>query len=221
MSARAALRLVDTDASARVNGTVPHPPRKQKNAERRPREHLTETEVRAIAKAASKRGRHGHRDRTMILVCFTHGLRVQELVDLKWDQINLEEAFLTVHRVKNGKKPKPPATHPIPGDELRALRRLKREAEAGKCAGSPFVFITELGGPMTTNAFHRMLTRTAAAMGFPFPIHPHMLRHAAGYKMVNEHRPIRMIQDYLGHHQIESTEFYTKVAPGQFDGWFR
>ena len=108
----------------------------------------------------------------MIMLCFRHGLRVRELVDLKWEQVNLDEALLTVHRVKNGRD----ATHPIPGEELRDLRRLKRE----QTVGSRFVFTTERGGPMTPNAFGRMLTRTAAAMEFPFPVHPHMLRHAVG-----------------------------------------
>ena len=217
MSARTNLRLVDTDAPPRINGTVQNPPRKLPNKDRRPREYLTETEVKAIAKAAGKRGRHSHRDKTMIMLCFRHGLRVQELVDLKWEQVSFDEALLTVHRVKNGRD----ATHPIPGDELRDLRRLKRASDEGKFAGNPFVFITELGGPMTVNAFGRMLTRTAEKMVFPFPVHPHMLRHAAGYKLVNERQPIRAIQLYLGHRRIESTEIYTELAPGQFNSFFR
>ena len=212
MSASASLRLVDTDAPARVNGTVA-PPRKQPNRDRRPREYLTETEVEAIAKAAGKRGRYGHRDKTMIMVCFRHGLRVQELVDLKWDQLNLDEALLTVHRVKKGRD----STHPIPGAELRDLRRLRRE----QAPGSRYVFMTERKAPMTANAFGRMLTRTAAKMRFPFPVHPHMLRHAAGFKLVNERQPIRAIQQYLGHRRIESTEIYTELTPGQFNDFFK
>jgi len=67
--------------------------------------------------------RHGHRDATMILVAYRHGLRVSELVDLRWDQVDFRTATLHVRRVKQGT----PSTHPIVGDELRALRRLQRE----------------------------------------------------------------------------------------------
>ena len=125
MPAQATLHLVTDSAPPRVFGRVP--PRKPKNEDRRPREHLTEAEVAAIAKAARDRGRYGHRDYTMIMVCFRHGLRVGELVNLRWEQISLDEALMTVRRDKKGRK----VDHPIPGDELRELRRLKREQKAG------------------------------------------------------------------------------------------
>ena len=75
----------------------------------------------------------------MIMVCFRHGLRVGELVSLRWDQINLDEALIAVRRDKKGRN----TEHPIPGDELRALRRLKREQRSG----SSFVFMTERARP--------------------------------------------------------------------------
>ena len=74
---------------------------------------------------AATRNRWGHRDSTMILVAYRHGLRASELVDLRWDQVEFRTANLHVRRVKQGT----PSTHPILGDELRALRRLKREQE--------------------------------------------------------------------------------------------
>src|SRR6476620_3056057 len=104
------LRIV---APATVNRTVT--PRRRPNAEIRTREHLTETEVGKLIKAAGK-NRWGHRDATMILVAYRHGLRVSELVDLRWDQIDFPHARLHVRRVKQGT----PSTHPIIGDELRA-----------------------------------------------------------------------------------------------------
>ncbi|MGZ3355956.1 MAG: tyrosine-type recombinase/integrase [Isosphaeraceae bacterium] len=99
-------------------------PRRRPNAELRSREHLTETEVDKLVQAA-KHNRWGHRDATMILVAWRHGLRVSELVDLRWDQIDFASATLHVRRVKRGT----PSTHPIMGDELRALRRLQRAPE--------------------------------------------------------------------------------------------
>jgi len=149
----------------------------------------------------------------MIMLCFRHGLRVNELVNLKWEAANLDEALLTVRRDKKGRN----CDHPIPGDELRELRRLKREQPSG----SRWVFMTERGGPMTDRAFRLILSTAAEAIAFPFPVHPHMLRHAVGYKLIVDRQPIREVQRYLGHRRIESTEVYTDAAPGQFTEFFR
>jgi type 1 fimbriae regulatory protein FimB/type 1 fimbriae regulatory protein FimE len=84
---------------------------------------------------AAKNNRWGHRDSAMLLIAFRHGLRASGLVDLRWEQIDLESAILHVRRVKHGT----PATHPLTGRELRALRRLQREQEPK----SPFVFVSD------------------------------------------------------------------------------
>ncbi len=117
--AKAHLKLV---TPATVKRTVL--PKRRPNAELRTREHLTEAEVERLLKAAGKH-RWGHRDSTMLLVAYRHGLRVSELTDLRWDQVDFTTATLHVRRVKQGT----PSTHPIRGDELRALRRLQREQE--------------------------------------------------------------------------------------------
>ena len=102
-------------------------PRRKRNAEYRSREHLTEREAGRLIEAV-KGNRWGHRDATMVLIAFRHGLRASELVDLRWDQIGLEHAILHVRRLKNGS----PATHPLTGKELRALRRLQREQNTNR-----------------------------------------------------------------------------------------
>src|ERR1700756_2075199 len=96
-------------------------PTRRPNAELRTREYLTEAEVERLIKA-TKGNRWAHRDATMILVAYRHGLRASELTDLQWSQIDFATATLHVRRVKKGS----PATHPILGDELRMLRRLQR-----------------------------------------------------------------------------------------------
>ena len=111
-----------------------------------------------------------HRDATMILVAYRHGLRASELVDLRWDQFDFDTANLSVRRAKKGS----PSTHPIRGDELRALRKLQREQEPK----SPFVFASERGSPFTTAGFARMVERAGMAAELDFKAHPHMLRHA-------------------------------------------
>jgi type 1 fimbriae regulatory protein FimB/type 1 fimbriae regulatory protein FimE len=104
--ANAHLKLV---TPAIVNRTVT--PKRRPNADLRTREHLTETEVERLIEAA-KRNRWGHRDATMVLVAYRHGLRNSELVDLRWDQIEFASGVLHVRRVKRGT----PSSHPILGD---------------------------------------------------------------------------------------------------------
>jgi integrase len=107
------------------------PPRKQPIGQRR--QHLFPEEVERLIKAAGD-NRWGHRDATMILLAFRHGLRSAELVSLRWDQIDFSAAVLHVSRSKGGVA----TTHPLGASEMRALRRLKREQPA-----SPFVFVSE------------------------------------------------------------------------------
>src|SRR5262245_52723565 len=110
--AKSHLKLV---TPATINRTVI--PKRAPNADLRTREYLTEAEVEWLINAA-KKNRWDHRDATMTLVAYRHGLRASELVDLRWDQIELTSGTLHVRRVKKGT----PSTHPILGDELRALR---------------------------------------------------------------------------------------------------
>ncbi len=104
------------------------------------RQALTQDELDRLF-AALKTNRHGHRDYMVALVTFLHGLRVSELVDLRWEQVDFNHAVLHVRRAKKGT----PATHPIIGDEMRALRRLQREQEPR----SPFVFTSERGSALS------------------------------------------------------------------------
>jgi type 1 fimbriae regulatory protein FimB/type 1 fimbriae regulatory protein FimE len=186
-------------------------PRRKPNAEYRSREHLTEQEVERLIEAV-KDNRQGHRDATMVLIAFRHGLRAAELIDLRWDQVDLDNALLHVRRLKNGS----PASHPLTGRELRALRRLQREQPK-----SPFVFISERGAPFSKRGFQATVERAGDAAGFDMKIHPHMLRHACGFKLANEGVDTRTIQAYLGHKSIQHTVRYTELAPTRFKSLFR
>ena len=187
------------------SGTVPPP--FLPYALKRPREYLTPHEVDELITIAHKRGRYGHRDATMILMAYRHGLRVTELCALRWDQVDFKNGLLHVHRIKHGT----PSVHPLRGPELRALRKLQRESES-----SAYLFITERGGPMTTAGFRKLLSRTAQDSSLSFSVHPHMLRHACGYKLVNDGQDVRAIQHYLGHKNIQHTVRYTELSPSCF-----
>jgi integrase len=135
---------------------------------------LTAGEVETLIEAA-KANRRGHRDATMILIAFRHGLRAAEVSGLRWDQVDFDGAVLHVRRVKNGT----PSTHPLQGDEMRALRRLQRESKP-----APFVFVSSRGAPFMTAGFARMIERAARrGLGLELKAHPHMLRHACGYAL--------------------------------------
>jgi site-specific recombinase XerD len=102
-----------------------------------------------------------------------------------------------------------PSTHPILGDELRALRRLQREQEPK----SPFVFTSERGSPLTAAGFARL--GVAAALGFK--AHPHMLRHACGFALANKGHDTRALQAY----NIQHTVRYTELSPDRFKDFWR
>jgi integrase len=206
MTTKSTLRLV---APAIVLRAVA--PLRRPNADFRTREYLTGSEVEKLTKAASH-NRHGHRDQTMIQVAYRHGLRPSEVCGLEWSQIDFASATLHVRRVKNGK----PSTHPVRGDELRALRKLKREAPE-----SPFVFVSERGGPFTTDSFNWLVKRAGRKAGLAFQAHAHMLRHSAGFKLAGDGHDTRSIQDYLGHKNIQHTVRYTELSPTKFKNFFR
>jgi integrase len=108
----------------------------------------------------------------------------------RWDQIDFTHAVLHVRRLKKGT----PATHPVVGDELRALRKLQREQDPK----SSFVFTSERGSPFTTAGFARMVERVAVEAKLGFKAHPHMLRHACGFALANKGHDTRALQAYLG-----------------------
>jgi integrase len=178
----------------------------------RTRKYPTEAEVERLMKAASKHSRHGHRDATMILIAFRHGLRASELCDLMWHQVELATGRLHVRRVKSGS----PSVHPMQGDEIRALRRLQREQEA-----SPHVFTSERGGPLTAKSFNTLFGRIGLRAKLPFPVHPHMMRHACGYALANACHDTRALQAWLGHKNIQHTVRYTELAPDRFRNFWR
>ena len=199
--AKTNLRLVTPDSELRTVIL-----RRRSNRDMgRDREHLTELEVERLIKVA-KGNRHGQRDASMILIGFRHGLRVSELCDLQWSSIEFETGAIYVPRAKGGQE----ATHPLLGDELRALRELKRQS------ASPFVFASERGGPFTASGFAKLLARAGEKAEIGFKVHPHMLRHACGYALANKGLDTRTLQAYLGHRSINSTTRYAALAPGRF-----
>ena len=185
--------------------------RRRPNAEVRVREYLLEHEVESLIKAAGDNNRHGHRDATIILIAFRHGLRAAELLALKWEAIDFNAGRIYVKRINNGIA----SVHSLSGRELGALRRLKREQEPD----SPFVFTSERGGPFATIGFRKMVARLGVAAGFEFPVHPHQLRHAAGYKLASSGMSTWDLQLFMGHKNVRNTQKYVQLT--RFKGYWK
>jgi integrase len=187
------------------------PPTKPQNQARRTREYLTPAEVERLLSAARKVGRYGERDATLMLLMYRHGLRVAEVSRLRWEHGDVQAALLHVRRLKHGVS----SVHPLHGPELRALRRLKTLHP-----GMAYVFLSERVTPLTERTIHHIVSRAGEAAALPFPVHPHMLRHACGFYLANRNLDTRTIQHYLGHRNIQHTVRYTELAPQRFqDFW--
>lgn len=185
-------------------------PNKRKYSEVRSREHLLPEEVEGMRDAIKKHGgRHAHRDSTLILIMYRHGLRVEEAANLKWEQIDFASGNIHVRRIKQGSH----STQPLGGDEMRSLRRLQREYPP-----SPFVFQSSRKGPLANDSIAGIVEKAGKLAELPFPTHPHMLRHGTGFYLANKGIDTRTIQAYLGHKNIQHTVRYTELAPGRFKG---
>ena len=128
---------------------------------------------------------------------------------MRWEQVDVENATLHIHRVKQGT----PATHPLTGRELRALRQLKRKSK------SPFVFVSERGAPFASRGFQAMVERAGQAAGFTVKIHPP--RHACGYKLANDGVDSGRSRRTSGTNQFSTRVHYTELAPTRLKSLFR
>ena len=183
------------------------PPRRKTNKEVRGREWLVEEGVEHPAPGRNQAGPVGHRDATMILLALTHGLRVAELVAIRWDQVDLKHATIVIARLKGSIS----GTHPLRRIEVSALKKL---ASDGGRRG--LVFRSERGGGLSESGVRKIVARAGEEAKLGFPVHPHMLRHGCGYKLTNEGHDLRVIQAWLGHAQIQNTILYTAMAPDRF-----
>jgi type 1 fimbriae regulatory protein FimB/type 1 fimbriae regulatory protein FimE len=170
------------------------------------RQYLTEDEVERILKHADN-----ERDRAMILMAYTHGLRVTELINTQWRQIDLDEARVRVIRLKESED----SVHPLRGREVRLLRKLRREQPVG----SRFVFVTSRGSTMTRNGFYKLFAKAAERAGIN-DVHPHLLRHGCGYRLVNQGVDTLSLAAYLGHVNVNNTKRYARMSAARFNGFW-
>lgn len=154
---------------------------------------------------------HPVRNQCFFLLMYRHGFRVSELLMLRLQDIDLEERLIACNRLKRGKS----TVHPMKADEVKLLEAyLAIRAKTS----SKILFHFDQGAP-TRQAINYLCGAISKKCGLPH-VNPHMLRHSAGYALVNktEGKDLRLIQDYLGHRNIQSTVRYTEVCHTRFTG---
>lgn len=174
------------------------------------RNHLTPTEVKLLIETVKSRGGwYSFRNSTLILMLYRHGLRRTEASRLRWSDVDLSEGTIYIRRIKGSRS----GRHPLQGDEMRALRKLKRDYEP-----SHFVFTVNRHTPLSERTISHIVHQAGLLAGFDFSVHAHLLRHACGYYLANKGVDTRTIQDYLGHANIQNTVRYTQLSSARFEG---
>lgn len=179
------------------------------------RKHLVSAEIDRLI-AATKGSRNEARDRCLLLLMFRHGLRVSEACGLKMSQVDIESRILHVARLKRGLS----TTHPLRPDELRAIKawlgdRKKKAPEADA------FFVSERCTPLSRKTAWLVIRAYGEKAGLSVAAHPHMLRHACGFALADQGADTRLIQDYLGHRNIQHTVIYTATNPARFEKLWR
>jgi type 1 fimbriae regulatory protein FimB len=188
-----------------------------KQKPKRDREYLTEGEVNKLL-AAAKAGatRNPKRDYAILLLSFHHGLRVTELCGLKLNEVDLAEGVLHVRRLKDNNS----GCHPLYKADRQAIKdwlKVRREMNpAHNC-----LFTSERRLKLNRATVWNMVKTVADAAGLAhLDIHPHSMRHATGYNLINKGIDVRTVQGFLGHRSIQTTTRYTHLAANRFNGLF-
>lgn len=179
------------------------------------RKHLVSAEVERLI-AATKGSRNEARDRCLLLLMFRHGLRVSEACGLKMSQVDIESRVLHVARLKKGLS----TTHPLRPDEIRAIKAWLIERKRLKPEGDAF-FVSERRQALSRKTAWLAIRSYGEKAGLPVSAHPHMLRHACGFALADQGADTRLIQDYLGHRNIQHTVMYTATNPARFEKLWR
>jgi type 1 fimbriae regulatory protein FimB len=179
------------------------------------RKHLVSAEVEKLI-AAVKGSRNAARDRCLLLMMFRHGLRVSEACGLRMAQVDIDSRILHVVRLKKGLS----TTHPLRPDEVRTIKAWLIERKRLKPDGDVF-FVSERRTPLSRKTAWVAIRDYGKKASLAVPAHPHMLRHACGYALADQGADTRLIQDYLGHRNIQHTVIYTATNPARFEKLWR
>jgi type 1 fimbriae regulatory protein FimE len=183
----------------------------KKRLARKSRDYVLPREMDRVLRAALGNGRHAHRNYTLILLCYRHGLRAGEVRELRWSMVDFNRKQLRVKRMLNGID----SVHPLHSVELKALRQLKREYP-----DTPYLFITDRGKKLSEKSVQRIVAGAGTEARLSYPLHAQMLRHGCGHALASAGHRMVAIQHYLGHRNIRHTLRYMELPSHPFrDFW--
>ena len=183
----------------------------RRKSTRKPADHLLPREVERLLKAARKSGRHAHRNYTLILLCYRHGLRVNELTELRWRAVDLKGRMLKVNRVNGGID----SRHPLSAAEIAALRKLKAEYP-----GHSHLFVTDRDEVLSKRTIARVVAQVGVDAGLKRHISPRMLRLSCGYALAGAGHNMVALQHYLGYRNVRHAMRFFELPDKPFkDFW--
>ena len=153
------------------------------------------------------------RNELIALMLYRHGLRESELCNLKLENLNLDESKIFIKRAKGSTS----LMHNIEGDELRLIRRYLSTRKDKTSLNIPFFFVSDRGSQFSRFSIIKIIESCYKNAKLR-KITPHMLRHGCGYYLANKGIELRVIQDYLGHKNVNNTVKYTHLSGNQFKG---
>ncbi|GAA5484510.1 tyrosine recombinase [Haloferula sargassicola] len=178
----------------------------------RPEQHLPETMNRVVVErlleSIDPAGTLGRRDRAILELFYSSGLRLSELCQLRLEQYDAGESFLRV----TGKGNKTRVV-PVGGkarEALEAYLSTARKELVKRRTGSE-VFLSVRGGPLSPDRVRQIVKQRAAAAGIDLKVYPHLLRHSFATHLLEGGADLRVIQELLGHADISTTQIYTHV----------
>lgn len=169
-------------------------------------------EVGKLLEAPSSSSLFGQRDRAMLELLYSCGLRVSELINLSYHNINLKEEFIRIHGKGNKERV-------LPMGEIAIDYLMKYETNARpvllKNGQSDSYFLSNRGSAMSRQNFFYIIKAYANQVGIDKPLSPHSLRHAFATHLVQKGADLRSVQLMLGHSDISSTQLYTHIQNAQ------
>lgn len=175
------------------------------------RKHLTSDEIGRLLDA-SLNGNYGIRNYCMIYLAFTHGLRVSELCYLRLSDLDVKGKTICIYRLKNGFS----TIHPLREKEIEMLDKWLQLREDFPGDESDWLFLSMKGTKISRKRVYSLISSLGEQAKIPVKVHPHMLRHSCGFALADQGADTRLIQDYLGHRNIQHTVTYTASNSARF-----